>query len=445
MLLRMSELLFSAYFTFLVIIASGQAPCVAFEGVYSSPYKVCQQNPYALVNDSSQHLFVLNKTEWAYFVCRYPEYVIGKARQQGISVIRVCLEGTPYFQTLGYDLWPWQGTRQNPQWDAFNTSYWDEVERRIRLAGENGIGIDLCLYFTLKSGIGDTAQQKKYWQYTLDRLAKYANIVTWEVHNEYITNETFQDVCGRYLKENDPFQRPVCTSDGTTDDAVWPHKDWMGLAVVHTCTGSTPRHDLEKWYLAVARNTRGHGKPAFNNETGRENRHKNDDPVHRRKQSWLSNMAGCFWTYHSWEGCEGIDDTTYTGPGAEFLLPLRTYFDRMPHWSMSPNFTVLQTTDSTLVSAAFTNPARSHTAVYLCTKQSLQNVTGTVVHLRLPDGRYRISYIDTSNLTVKKQSYLTSSGLGKLIEDVLPPFMDDILLDITAVDTFDKSLIEGTQ
>jgi hypothetical protein len=35
-----------------------------------------------------------------------------------------------------------------------------------------------------------------------------------------------------------------------------------------------------------------YGKPAFNNETGREVRHRNDDPIHRRKQMWIAAAAG---------------------------------------------------------------------------------------------------------------------------------------------------------
>jgi hypothetical protein len=73
-----------------------------------------------------------------------------------------------------------------------------------------------------------------------------------------------------------------------------------------------------------------HGKPAFNNETGREKRHRNDDGVHRRKQGWLWNAHGAFWTWHSWEGCEGIDDAAYRGPGAEFNKPMSDFFQSLP-------------------------------------------------------------------------------------------------------------------
>jgi hypothetical protein len=86
--------------------------------------------------------------------------------------------------------------------------------------------------------------------------------------NEYIANEEFQDAAGSYFKENDRYNRAVCSSDGTTDDALWPLKSWMDVALVHTCTGNQEQYDLEYWYLNIARNTRQYGKPAFNNETG---------------------------------------------------------------------------------------------------------------------------------------------------------------------------------
>src|ERR1019366_7422451 len=137
------------------------------------------------------------------------------------------------------------------------------------------------------------------------RLSKYSNIMAWEIANEYIGNEAFQEVAGEYMHTNDPWHRPVCTSDGTDDNAVWPLKPWMDLALVHTCTSSTPRDDLQYWYLALAHNTRSWGKPAWANETGREIRHKNDDGVNRRKQAWIWGAAGDYWEWHSWGGLEG--------------------------------------------------------------------------------------------------------------------------------------------
>lgn len=276
---------------------------VRFNNQWNAPYRVSETDGHQLVNEKGQYLYVLNKTAWAYFVCEYPEKVIANVKKHGANVIRVCLEGTPYEKELKYDLWPWQGTRKAPDYNNFNEAYWEQVENRIRLAGENGIGIDLVLYFTMEPSVKDIPAQKKYWDRILQRLSKYSNILAWEIMNEEISNEAFQDSAGTYMKANDPFQHLVISSDGTTDDALWPHKKWMDMAIVHTCTGQQEQYDLERWYLNIAKNTRQYGKPAFNNESGRENRHKNDDPIHRRKQAWLFSNSGCFWTWHSWDGC----------------------------------------------------------------------------------------------------------------------------------------------
>ena len=418
---------------------------IRFPHPWTSPYTVDKQNPQSLVNREGKHLYILNKTEWAFFVCDYPEQILKKAHSQGVNVIRVCLEGTPYFKQLGYDIWPWGGTRMNPDWSTFSETYWNQVEERIKLAGENGIGIDLVLYFTLKPTVADTASQLFYWKQVLKRLGKYSNILTWEIMNEYVRNESFQNVAGNYFYNKDYWKRPVCTSDGTTDDAVWPDKHWMGLSIVHTCTGSTEKHDLANWYLSVARNARAHGKPAFNNESGREKRHKNDDPVHRRKQGWLFSSAGCFWTFHAWEGCEGINDTVYNGPGAEYLLPMKQFFDSVPFWQMRPNFTACQLQNNNFVFATLSKPDREVVSMYICSRETGKTVSSEKVLVRLPDGKYNISFYNPADLRLLETLQLESISLGLVSSIQLPNFTDDLVLKITSETQKEKTLIKGTQ
>jgi hypothetical protein len=93
---------------------------VRFPKPWTSPYSVDPQNTQSLVNREGNHLYVLNKTEWAYLVCDFPDQILKKAHSQGVNVIRVCLEGTPYYKELGYDIWPWGGTRKHPDWSTFN-------------------------------------------------------------------------------------------------------------------------------------------------------------------------------------------------------------------------------------------------------------------------------------------------------------------------------------
>ncbi|TSA35447.1 MAG: DUF4038 domain-containing protein [Porphyromonadaceae bacterium] len=417
---------------------------IRFDNTWSSPYRVSTKYCHQLVNENGQYLYILNKTAWTYFVCEYPEKVIENAKKHGVNVIRVCLEGTPYDKELGYDLWPWQGSRKNPDYNNFKSDYWNEVEQRIRLAGEHGIGIDLVLYFDLVPSIADIAVQKKYWETIINRLSKYSNILAWEIMNEETSNEAFQDSTGNYFKANDPFQHLVISSDGTTEDALWPHKNWMDMAIVHTCTGNQEKFDLEDWYLNIAKNTRQYGKPAFNNESGREIRHKNDDPVHRRKQAWLFSNSGCFWTWHSWDGCEGINDTTYFASGWEYLKPMKTYHESIPFCTLEQNNTVCTTRDNELVFATLSSPDRELSVMYCCTRKTSQNVQKSEAYVRIKDGIYQISFINPSNLVPISEMEFKSDGLRNEHEISLPDFQDDLLVEIKEKVAKDKTLIDGT-
>lgn len=392
---------------------SRAADQAGFPSPWTSAFRVDAKHPHYLVNAEGEHLFILNKTAWAYFGCRDPEGVLKRARAQGVNVIRVALEGQPY--DLGIEMWPWGGTRENPRWEEFNQVYWDEVERRVRLAGEQGIGIDLVLYFTIRPTNDQTAAQRAYWQHTLDRLAKYPNVLTWEICNEFLGAEEFQDAAGKFFTEHDP--RPVCTSDGTTDDAAWPDKSWMGLAINHSCTSS--RESLRDWYLATARRTRSHGKPAWCNESGRERRHGNDDAVHRRKQGWLWCASGCYWTYHSWEGCEGIDDANYRGPGQEFLKPMADFFRELPFWKLSP--TAVEAPG--LVATALTD-SKDLWVVYVCTEESGRSKNDATLRIALPTGAFEAEFRRPSDgATVAKQP-VNATELS------LPTFEDDLVVVI---------------
>lgn len=417
-------------------------PMVAFAPPWTSPFKVDQKRPFHLVNQEGEHLFIVNKTAWAYFGCKDPGGYLERAREQGVNVIRVALEGTPYWDDLGIEMWPWEGTREQPDWSRFSEDYWQQVEDRVRLAGIHGIGLDLVLYFTFHPTSDQIEQQKPYWETTLRRLGKYANILTWEITNEYTANEGFQDSVGSFFKERDPYRRPVCTSDGTTDDAVWPDKPWMDLAINHTCTSS--RHDLRDWYLALARNVRAHGKPAFCNESGREKRHRNDDGVHRRKQGWLWCTAGGFWTFHSWDGCEGIDDPHYRAPGHEYLKPMTDFFQSLPFWRLNPNESVLLPDDPSLVGAVLAQADRQRIVAYLCTSETGLNVAGSRVKLRLPNGNYQIAFLDPASLNTICTEQHRSNGPHKLVSLDLPSFRDDLLIQIDSVGEPAHTIMPGT-
>jgi hypothetical protein len=121
------------------VLATDAPALISFPAPWTSPYRVDPAYPYQLVNAEGRHLFILNKTAWAFFGCKNPGAYLDKARSEGITVIRVALEGRPYWRDLHIEQWPWGGSREKPDVTRFNQAYWDEVERRVRLAGEKGI------------------------------------------------------------------------------------------------------------------------------------------------------------------------------------------------------------------------------------------------------------------------------------------------------------------
>jgi len=207
-----------------------------------------------------------------------------------------------------------------------------------------------------------------------------------------------------------------------------------------------PEYDLENWYLNIARNIRQYGKPAFNNESGREKRHENDDPIHRRKQAWLFSSAGCFWTWHSWDGCEGINDTSYFADGWKYLKPMKTFFDSIPFWKFAPNYTVcrLDKNDTDFVFTAMATPDRNISFMYCCAKESNLVVENKDAIIRLKDGTYTIKFINPADLSLLNDYELVSGGLQNEYKINLPKFKDDIIVKISIKNEKDKTLIDGT-
>jgi hypothetical protein len=87
---------------------------ISFSAPWTSPFRVDTVYKHLLKNKEGSYLYILNKTAWAYFLCDYPEKVLEKAKKQGVNIVRVCMEGTPYIDDLGLDLWPWGGSCEKP-------------------------------------------------------------------------------------------------------------------------------------------------------------------------------------------------------------------------------------------------------------------------------------------------------------------------------------------
>ncbi len=411
---------------------------------WRGPYRPDPRYPHHLVDDAGRHLFLLGKTAWTYFVCADPEGVCRRAAAQGITVLRVALNGAPYYDVLGHDCWPWLGTSGAPDYSGFGATYWGEVRERTRLARRYGLGLDVTLYMRHPLPTReDVPRERAYWEQVLAVLGPEPNVFCWEIANETLANHDFQAAAANYLRARDTSQRPVCTSDGTTDDAAWPTEPFIDLAINHTCTDS---RSLEHWYRALALNARAHGKPAWCNESGRERRHKNDDAVHRRKQGWVWCASGCYWTHHSWDGCEGIDDNAYRAPGEEFLAPLAAFWQGLAWWRLSPTFSLVAAPRAGTLACALQapGPARDLAVLYLATEETGRIVPAGEVGLNLVEGLYAVRLIDPASGAVSEAGVLRGRGRNHVTPLALPAFTDDLAIRLDLVEGAQAERLRGT-
>lgn len=94
-------LLFSIY-----TVVLPQETIVSFNTPWTLPLHIDGETKFHFSNDAGKYVYIVNKTAWAYFGCENPHNVLQRAVDQGVNVIRVALEGKPYFAELGKDLWP---------------------------------------------------------------------------------------------------------------------------------------------------------------------------------------------------------------------------------------------------------------------------------------------------------------------------------------------------
>ncbi len=406
---------------------------VTFEKTWTSVFRIDPVYSRHFVNAQGTHLFLLNKNVFGYFGCKDPQGVLEKAAKQGVSLLSVCLEGKPCAGTGNNDLWPWGGDRMNPVFTRFNDRYWDEVETRIKLAGELGIGLNIILYHDLVPGSNDIATQQLYLDKAIRQLGRISNVFSWEIMYENVRNEQFQDAAANYLHKHDPTSRPVFSTGGPSDNAHWPYKPWMDLAVVHTPTADGENNSLKDWYLAIVRNMTFYNKPVLNARTGIEKIDSNNDPVHRRKQAWLWCTSGGYWTWNSLEGCEEIENLNYFGPGWQYLKPLSEYFNSLPFWKMNPNFTTINFRSNEIVSTCLADPEKEHLVAYCCTNRTNDYIRNEKMFVRLGNGTYEIKFLRPSDINPILTQRIIGTGSLIPVEIDVPDFSNDLLIHIERV------------
>ena len=109
---------------------------------------------------------------------------------------------------------------------------------------------------------------------------------------------------------------------------------------------------------------------------------------------------------------------------------------------MKPNFTACQLQNNNLVFAALSKPDREVISMYICSRETGKTVSSEKVLVRLPDGKYNISFYNPADLRLLETLQLESISLGLVSSIQLPNFTDDLVLKITSETQKEKTLIK---
>ncbi len=385
---------------------------------------------YKFTYSNGEFFIPSSQTAWMLLDCTDTQWkaYVDRTAVRNQNVLRYAFEGDLYNGTKidALDCWPMGGTRSNPDFNSFNLTYWRKVETILKYAENKGILAELVLAEEYQNYASPWPKLHKYLDYLVARLSPMTSVFMYETFNESINNKPCQKEMGDYLDLIDPYKHPVAPSPGTTSTPLWASESWVDVAIYHSCTGSD---GLESRYYTWAKGALIYNKPAWCDEMGREVRHNNNNAEHRRKQLWTLNIAGTHWNYHSGEGCEEIQNISYTGPGANYIQFVLPFWKTTDWLNLKADDNVYGTKPSSQYCHAMRSPteivsyfvnetAGAATSAGTLTLKAPAAGTITVEFYNPKDGTYFTSYKKTFIATAKDQ----------LLTINYPAFTDDLVL-----------------
>lgn len=390
--------------------------------------RVDPDHPNHFMFENEGRPFICSKTAWVIGDTQNWQGFLDKMLSRKENCIRFGIETNYYHETIGKDVWPWGGSRSSPVLTRFSPPVWQKLESIIAYAAESEIYSEPVILCAMRrdNPSPPDPQMELYWDYLLARLSAFTSIITWQLYNEYASAKDYQQYMAEYLRSHDPYKHLICSSDGTTSDALWANEPWMDIAINHSCTDDS---QLNSCYHAVATRIHAYGKPAWCDETGRENRHGNNSGLHRRKQYWSWNICGDYWSYHSWEGCEGIEDLSYNGPGSQYLRFIRPFWEKTEWWKMQP-------ADERIL-----NPARggasqyewclasdTETVIYMVNEAEGAATTEGTIELAVGTGPFAAVFYSPADGSYYAQYKRSGYHPGGKLSLTHPAFVDDLVV-----------------
>jgi hypothetical protein len=287
---------------------------------------------------------------------RQVEATIRYCKENGFNKIRFLLSGYPRdfdnrtssdvehgvpadpWKSLNYGSMPgrvnplptWIGSAHKYDFTRFNVSFWQRVDRAVRLMNENGI-IATCIFQIEKQDLPKelgtlTENEYRLYKYGVARLAAFSN-VWWDLGNEHneFRKPAWGNTMGDFVKANDPYDR--LASAHAYAEFFYNDSKWADFIITQQYGDLDSVHNWTLKFNSVP-------KPYVNEEYGYEG--ITDKPVGHgmnrawvRKCHWAIAMAGGYATYGDWSDGVSYFYMGFPGKGQAVtdLKNLRSFFE----------------------------------------------------------------------------------------------------------------------
>ena len=269
--------------------------------------------------------------------------LIEKRREQHFTVLHMAFLG----RINGHN--PFSDPERSPDLDP---AYWQQVDRYINLANENGIMPAIGMGWRGSPLTPD--KWRVLWRHMIARYGAHA--VTWLICGEYnVRNTSDEQIAetmqlGQFIKDTDPYKRAMTIhpwAAGAEKCQVWD-ESWYDFIMIQG--GHGPKPPSPKLYLdAYARQP---PRPVLESECKYEGIHKHLAPD-VREVAYRAIQCGSFgYTYGShglWYPTQNEDDPRHDQwgkrtpwwkalerPGATQLGHMRTIYESVPWWQLVP-------------------------------------------------------------------------------------------------------------
>jgi hypothetical protein len=231
--------------------------------------------------------------------------------------------------------YPWVKEDNKVQWNSFNLSSWQKLDRILQYLQARGIYIYFFDGFfpNISPRFPDNPiKERVYLRYALARIGAYWNVT----HNiafefsEFMSTSRLNRI-GRYIKEIDPFNLLLSVHDTQDFNELVRDESWLDFANLQYKAGTAKDAAISNPLVI----SRFHKKPVAATEVVWEGPDKLKADQARRG-AWGILTAGGFFLYGEFNlGGTRVGDFSL-GEAHPFLKIMFDFMESIPYWTMNP-------------------------------------------------------------------------------------------------------------